>query len=116
VSAAGTTSGQRAALIEQVFSARMDKDEPPVCENTPTALTPPSDVSGREVLGMHETIPRPTDNTPQACRVLFDAPSRMPTAAGRHWFVADEHGLYCLACALPRRNSRHAPRGGGDAG
>jgi hypothetical protein len=61
------------------------------------------------------TVPAPTDNTPPA-RPLFDAPSTMPAAAGRHWFVSDEHDLYCLACGLPRRNSRHAPRGGGDAG
>jgi hypothetical protein len=28
----------------------------------------------------------------------------------RHWWVPDRSGSYCLACGLPRANSRHVPK------
>lgn len=44
-------------------------------------------------------------------RVLFGAvPTIAPPEQGKHWFVPDESGFYCLACSLPPRNARHAAR------
>lgn len=33
-----------------------------------------------------------------------------PAPRDKHYYVADQNGIYCLACGLPARNQRHAPK------
>lgn len=55
------------------------------------------------------STPQRTDNPVQAPPDESWQAATIP-APGRHYFVPDQHGFYCLACSTPRGNARHVSK------